>query len=246
MANLVALDNKRHLTTRVNPDKAELHGAGLHLVPVVLSEFTALALQYPIVLSKNEQSGQFVFSAMLGFESGENLFWQHEQWQGLYLPLQIRRQPFFVDSPAAQLGNNSNTAEYIVCMDIDSPTICESTQAQAGVALFDENGQDSEYLHQAKANLSELLSGEAQNQLLLDKLEALDLLQAMSLEITFADQTSRQLKGLYTVDQQKLANLTDQQHLNLYHAGLLPAIYTFISSQGQIHALIDLKNKRLA
>jgi hypothetical protein len=234
MANLVAVDNKNHLTTRVNPDKAELHGAELHLVPVVLSEFTALAMQYPIVLSKKEDSGEFVFATMLGFKPGENLFWQDGQWQGLYLPLQIRRQPFFIDKKA-------QSDQYIVCMDIDSPTIC----TQDGLALFDENGQDSEYFAQAKSCLSELISGESHNQLLLDKLLELDLLQAMSLEITFANQSSERLSGLYTIDEQKLANLTDQQLLSLYHAGLLPAIYTFISSQGQIHALIDLKNKRL-
>ncbi len=234
MANLVAVDNKNHLATRVNPNKAELHGAQLHLLPVVLSEFTALAMQYPIVLSKNEDTGQFVFSAMLGFELGENLFWRDGQWQGLYLPLQIRRQPFFVEAV--------DKTEHIVCMDIDSPAICP----QSGVALFDENGQDTEYFQQAKSCLGELLAGESQNRLLLDKLQTLGLLQPMSLEITFADQSTRRLSGLYTVDQQKLANLTDQQLLSLYHADLLSAIYTFVASQAQIHGLIDLKNKRLA
>ena len=74
MTKLVAVDNKNHLNTRVDLSKIEQHGADLQLVPVVLSEFINLAIQYPIVLTKNGNTGQFVISAMLGFESNENLF----------------------------------------------------------------------------------------------------------------------------------------------------------------------------
>ena len=82
MTNLVAVNNKSHLNTKVDLSKVEQHGADLQLVPVVLSEFINLAVQYPIVLTKNGNTGQFVFSVMLGFEPCENLFWQQEQWQG--------------------------------------------------------------------------------------------------------------------------------------------------------------------
>ena len=83
MAQLVAIDNKNHLNLKVDAAKAELHGEGLHLVPAVMSEFTSMAVQYPLVITKNADTGQFVVAAMLGFESGENLFWRDGQWQGL-------------------------------------------------------------------------------------------------------------------------------------------------------------------
>lgn len=124
MTNLVALDNKNHLTTRIDPDKAELHGTDLHLLPVVVSEFMQVALQYPIVITKNGDTGRFVFAAMLGFEAGENLFWQDGRWQGIYLPLQIRRQPFFVEARVGASSEvNSETSsegtsdDYIICID---------------------------------------------------------------------------------------------------------------------------------
>ena len=75
MAQLVAIDNKNHLNLTVDAAKAELHGAGLHLVPAVMSEFTNMAVHYPLVITKNADTGQFVVAAMLGFEAGENLFW---------------------------------------------------------------------------------------------------------------------------------------------------------------------------
>lgn len=259
MANLVAVDNQNHLTTRVNPDKSELHGAGLHLLPVVVSEFTQVGLQYPIVLTKKGDTGQFIFAAMLGFEAGENLFWQNETWQGVYLPLQIRRQPFFVEKRA---GSDTDTAgeegDYIICMDTSSPTICfdvgsgigadtdSDDASEKGLLLFDETGHDSEYFLQVKECLSQLLTGELDNQRLLDHLQEMDLLQSMTLDITFENQQTRKVTGLYTIDQQKLAKLTDEQVLTLHKSGLFAPIYTFIASQGQIHSLIDLKNKQLA
>lgn len=242
MANLVAVDNKNHLKIKIDPNKRELHGKDLHLIPVVLSEFSNLAIQYPLVLTKDAETGQFVFAAMLGFEAGENLFWQEEQWQGLYLPLQIRRQPFFVGNPDSSTQQRANEGDYIVCIDSDSSAIT----SKDGVALFDEKGLDTEYFQDVKSCLAELLIGVADNKLCIEHLQGLDLLQSMSLEITFVDQQSTRLNGLYTVDQDKMAKLTDEQILILHKAGVLPAIYTLITSLGQIHALIDLKNKRLA
>ncbi|WDE10230.1 SapC family protein [Thalassomonas haliotis] len=267
MANLVAVDNQSHLTTRVDPDKSELHGQGQHLLPVVMSEFTQVGLQYPIVLTKKGDTGQFIFAAMLGFEAGENLFWQNETWQGVYLPLQIRRQPFFVEKSVEKrvqknAGSDSDTGgedgDYIVCMDTSSPTICFDVSAgicadsdsgdssEKGLPLFDKTGRDSEYFLQVKECLSQLLTGELDNQKLLEHLQAMDLLQSMTLDITFENQQSRKITGLYTIDQQKLAKLTDEQVLTLHKSGLFAPIYTFIASQGQIHNLIDLKNKQLA
>ena len=75
MANLTAIDYHSHKHLRINPEAAELHGAELNMIPVVVDEFTNLAVQYPIVIAKNEETGQFSLSALLGFEQHENLYW---------------------------------------------------------------------------------------------------------------------------------------------------------------------------
>jgi len=234
MAQLVAIDNKNHLNLKVDVSKAELHGASLHLVPAVVSEFANMAVQYPLVLTKHEETGQLVCAAMLGFEAGENLFWQGEQWQGLYLPLQIRRQPFFV-------GNADKERDYVICIDSDSPTISQNV----GQPIFTENGEETEYFQQAKSCLAQLLQGELENKQLFELLEQMDLLQVMKMEITFSNKQSTTLNGLYTVDEEKLAALSSEQMTILHKAGFLPAIYALIISLGQMHHLIDLKNKML-
>ncbi|MFB0981216.1 MAG: SapC family protein [Alteromonadaceae bacterium] len=241
MTHLVAVDNKNHLNTKIDLSKIEQHGADLHLVPVVLSEFIHLAVQYPIVLTKHGETGQFVFSAMLGFEKNENLFWQEEQWQGLYVPLQVRRQPFFIEAIEHQNNSEHDNNELVVCVNMESPALSNNT----GEALFDINGQESTFFQEAKDLLAQLLTGEKENNLLLESLTLMGLIQPMSLDITFVDQSSTKLLGLYTIDQEKLTSLSKEQVLTLYQAGLLPSIYTMITSLGQVHALIDLKNKRL-
>lgn len=232
MTKLVAIDNKNHRNLKVDASKAELHGAQVHLIPAVLPEFTNLAAQYPLVLTKNGDTGQFVCVAMLGFEANENLFWQDGQWQAIYLPLQIQRQPFFVGDA---------DSEQVVCIDLDSPTLSSGE----GETLFADDGTESEYFRQAKERLAHLLHGESVNQSFIEKIIELELLQPLSLEITFVNQTTRRLNGLYTIDKSKLAALAGEQVLALHQSGYLEAIYTMITSLGQIYALIDKKNKRL-
>jgi hypothetical protein len=241
MANLVAVDNKSHRKLQIDTSRLALHGANLNMVPVVLSEFFSAAVQYPIVLTKNGDTGEFVCIALLGFEKGENLFWQNGQWQGLYLPLQIRRQPFFIGNADTSNQAATNKGDYLVCIDSQSPTIT----MEGGMALFDERGLDTEFFQETKACLAHILNGEEDNKRLIDNLQKMDLLQSMSLKITFVNQESTRLNGLYTVNQDKLAKLNNVQVLQLHKLDLLGAIHTLITSLGQVQALIDLKNQRL-
>lgn len=242
MANLVAVDNKIHRKVQIDIHKIALHGAELNMVPVVMSEFSNAAVQYPLAITKNGDTGEFVCIALLGFEAGENLFWHNDEWQGLYLPLQIRRQPFFIGNANSTNKAQADTVDQIVCIDSQSPAITYDS----GKALFDERGLDTDYFQQAKACLVQLLTGEADNISLIENLQNMNLLQSLSLKITFVNQTSTRINGLYTINKEALAKLTDEQVLQLHSLGLLAAIHTLINSLGQVQTLIDLKNQRLA
>ena len=80
---------------------------------------------------------------------------------------------------------------------------------------------------------------------LLQALLAANLIQPLSLEITFANQQSTRLNGLYTIDQQKLANLDPATLIKLHQAGWLAPIYTIIASAAQLYPLIARKNLQL-
>lgn len=254
MAKLVAIDHNTHKHIHIDPSKAELHGAELNLIPIVSAEFSNIAVQYPIVLTKNGETGEFVFTALLGFEANENLFWHQGQWQGIYLPLQVQRQPFFIGDALTTREEShthsapSHTSDYIVCIDLDSPTVITDSQpANADLkTLFTETGQDSEYFSQAKQRLAQLLQGERDNHQLLAILKQYDLLQPLSVEITFINEQSTRLNGLYTVNQEKLAALATEQIAELHQKNMLQPIYTMVTSLGQLYALIKRKNDVLS
>lgn len=239
MNNLVAIDNVTHRNVKINLDKAESHGSELHLVPAVLPEFVHLALHYPIVLTKNGETGQFSCTAMLGFSQGENLFWKNDKWQALYVPLQVRRQPFFLgidEKSTAELGDD----QYVVCLDSKSPSIGED-----GEAIFNDAGEETPFFQQAKARLGELLRGEQEMDKFIGTLLSLDLVESMSIDIKFVNEQSTRLNGLYTINQDKLAALTGEQLASLSEKNYLQAIYCMIISVGQLYALIELKNNQL-
>jgi hypothetical protein len=234
MAELVAIDKNAHFNLRIDASKAEQHGKNLHMIPALLSEFNALALQYPLVLTKHGDTGQFLTVALLGFQQGENLFWQNNGWQGIYLPLQIQRQPFFVGE-----DTQSSDQKLVLCIDPDSPTISD----KSGERLFNEDGTESAFFIQAKTLLGQILHDEASNEQFIQKLVALDLIQPLSLDIEFCDQSKQKLQGLYAIDQQKLTLLSAEQIGELHQQQWLPAIYAMILSLGHIMSLIDKKNQ---
>ncbi len=70
MSNLVQLTACEHQSLHLDPNKCGRHGSHLNMIPVVLSEFRKLITQYPIVLTKNGDTGAFTFVALLGFAEG--------------------------------------------------------------------------------------------------------------------------------------------------------------------------------
>ncbi len=235
MPTLVALDPNLHRHLRLNPELIPLSCRQVQMLPVVPAEFAQVASQTPIVLTKQGQTGQFVFVTLFGLSPGENLFWQQGRFNALYQPLQLRRQPFFIG------GDGADT---VLCLDLDHPAL-QASEQDAAEALFQPDGQESATVKSAKACLAALLQGEQQQQQLTRLLLQLDLIQPLSLEITFADQQQQRLNGLYTIDQQKLAALGAEAVLQLHQGGWLAAIYTQLASMAQLYPLIERKNASL-
>lgn len=229
MTSYVALNNQTHKHLKVDTHLIDAQGANEKMVPVVVSEFLKLAVQYPIAFTKSAETGAFICVALLGFE--ENLFWQNNHWQAIYVPLNIQRQPFFI-------GQENNTP--IICINPDSPVLNQNN----GEPLFNDAGSASEYLNQMQGLLAELIKGEAQTRQFIDALLEHKLITPMSLDISFANGTERKVQGLYTIDDTKLAALDKEALFSLHQRNYLQSIYTLVSSTSQIYSLIQKKNER--
>ncbi|MEH6730487.1 MAG: SapC family protein [Pseudoalteromonas sp.] len=238
MENLVALEQSAHQHINIDTQKAQSHAENINMVPVVMAELNQIAVQQPIVFAKNSETGEFTLNALLGFEQHENLFYQNSQWQGVYLPLQLQRQPFFVGDTHAQ------QTQYPVCINLNSPAVVNNrAQSQNNLEpIYTQSAEESSYFKQIKQCLGHLLQGEIDNKKLIDTLLQHDLLQPLSLEVTFQNSQKTKLNGLYTINQERLAQLNSDQITLLHQSALLPAIYTVITSLGQIYPLIERKN----
>ena len=234
MAHLVALDNHAHRQIGVHGERVEAAGAALNMVPVVLSEFGKLVVQYPIAFTKDKDTGRFACVALLGFHDGENLFVDDGRWDAIYVPLQVARQPFF-------LGKADEGEHFIVCIDTEHAGIADD-----GERIFDADGQETAYLEEAKGRLAELLNGEAPTRQFIDALVHRKLLVPMQLEITFGNGDATQVQGLYTIDETRLQQLDADAVATLHARGWLGPIYTMLASLGHVYAMIDRRNRRLA
>ena len=240
MSRLVLLERKHHQDLHVDTSKQHLHGADQTMMPVVLSEFQRCAIHFPIIFSKNVDTGAFVCTAVFGFEKGENLFWKEGAWDALYTPLNIQRQPFFLGN--RNQHKDSTADDFVIC--IDQQSACLNNEKK-GEAMFADSGESSAFLKQAQSTLGELLRGEAETKRFVEKMLELDLVKPLTLEITFKSGELQRVEGAYSVDDERLANLNDKQVLELHSAGYLGAIHTMFVSLGQLYPLIERKNTEI-
>ena len=146
MTTLTALDATAHKNLRVDMAKVEEIGADMHMIPVVMSEFLKLIVHYPILFTKNSDTGMFNCVCLMGLQEGENLFWQHAAFNAIYIPLNITRHPFFVGD------DETGKDQYVICLNKDS----DSLSATQGEPLFNQDGSATPILDEAKQKLAAL------------------------------------------------------------------------------------------
>ena len=227
---LVELSRSEHGGLRISSDLAEASASTQHLIPLVATEFRKAATQYPIVFAKHPETGRFNSYVLNGLGLNENLFWTGTELDVTYVPLNVRRQPFYVGT------------ENALCIDLDSPCV----DASGTKALVETDGSDSAYLKEILTILGDLMAGREVTEQFITALLSLDLLAPILLDIRLYDGTPLRLEGLYGIDEERLRQLEERDFLQLRKSGHLDLIYAVIMANGQIFRLIRLKNQRIA
>jgi hypothetical protein len=226
MSNVVLLDSQSHRKLRVHAKAGAHYGDNQRFVPVVVNEFHALAMHYPILFSKDADTGQFYCGAMLGFDSGENLFLEEHRASSAYRPLNLQRGPFV-------------TAGSDLAIDLDHPRVASSGDQE----LFTEAGEPSAYLQSVMGLMRELRPGLERTRIFIDTLMSLKLIEPMTIAARFDDGSSREFTGLYTIDRNQLKQLADPAVLDLFRRGYLQLIYLMLASRDHVSALAQRKNR---
>jgi hypothetical protein len=213
--------------------------AGLHLrpweeaernfVPLAASEFTAAAAYYPIMLTKNAQTGQFYAGAMLGLKPGENLFLDARGKLLGYRPLDLERQAFFISGEE-------------IAVDRAHPRLGEGE----GTPLFEVDGRPADPLRRIQRALAQLNGGMTETDLFLQAMLSAELVEPIEIALDFDDGERLILEELYTVSADRLKQLPDDQVLDLFRRGYLQLAYAQIASVKQIGSLARRRNDRLS
>jgi hypothetical protein len=235
---LVELSRSEHAGLRIRADRVEASAASQHLIPIVVSEFRKAATQYAIVFAKHPETGRFAPYVLTGLGVEENLFWSGTELDVAYVPLNVRRQPFYVGMSDAP----DTAATNVLCIDLDSPCLDDSGEK----GIVNPDGSDSAYLQEILSILGQLVAGKKATEHFVANVLSLDLLVPIVLDIALDDGTPLQLTGLYSLDEDKFRQLDQREIARLWSTGFIDLIYAVLLASGQIFKLIRLKNQRIA
>ena len=240
MPNIQLLNNVDHKNLRVITDRSAEYGDNQWFAPTFAHEFRNLQSHYPIVFTKNPETGQFQAVALLGFEVDENLYLTDEGWDAMYIPLSIVRQPFLI---GFQQNNEEGvtSVEPVISVNMDSPRISETQ----GEPVFLEHGGNSEYLEQINSLLKIVHEGHERNQDFVDMLLGMDLLESFVLDVELNDGSEHRMSGFYTINETSLRGLTGNDLVILNNNGYLEAVYMAIASLANISTLVEKKNRKM-
>ena len=237
MSNPQILSPTNHSDLKVITDFGSHVGDNIQFISTFPLEFRNIQSSYPIFFTKNSETGEFYPIALFGFETGENLFLNDSGWDASYIPMMIKRQPFMI----GYQGKTDDEKKPIVTVDLESPKISETV----GEPLFDENDRPSQFLQKIMSQLEALHKGFEHNNGFIETITKLDLIEPFSLEITLKNGSLNQLKGFYTINEDKLFELDGKILADLNVRGYLLPIYMAIASYSRIKPLIDKKNDLL-
>ena len=239
MPNHVLLSSVEHKDLKVIKDRGAAYGDNQWFALTFPKEFRTVQGYYPIFFHKDQHTGQFFPVALFGFQHQENLFLQHNNWQDLYIPLSVRRQPFLIGQQKVT-EDGVEQIHRVLHIDLEHPRVSQTE----GEALFLPYGGNSAYLDEMASLMETLHLGMDDARRFVEQLLAQQLLEPFTMEVKLDDGQPRQLVGFYTSHEEKLAALTAEQLAALQQQGYLQAIYMALASQTQVMKLLKLKNQQ--
>lgn len=240
MTRHVLLDNVTHKDLRVIRDYAKVPGYDVNVARVFPGEFIQLQTEYPLFFIRNKEEGGFEPVALLGFGDKENLFLDDNGWDAGYVPLSIERQPFLIGFQE-QVVDGVPTEAPVVHIDLDHPAVSDTE----GERVFLPHGGESPLLERISSVLMSIHRGHAAAKSLGEMLVGLELIESLTLGVELKDGSKESLKGLYTINEDKLQNLNGSALEALHRKGHLRDVYMMLASLPNVSRLIERKNRRL-
>lgn len=239
--NAVVLNNVEHKDLRIDTRHCARYGDNVNRALAFSTEFVELHKEYPILFHRDPEASDFQAHVILGFDRDENLFLGEDEWLGNYIPAILARGPFMIGLQQQETGGETRK-ELIIHIDMDDPRV----GADDGQAVFLPHGGDTPYLEKIMRTLQVIHQGAFLDKIFFASMESMDLLEPVSIEITLSNIEQVNFHNYYTINEQKLGQLDGASLEELNKKGVLGLAFFALSSLGNFHRLIALKNKKAA
>lgn len=229
------LDPKTHADLRIRAEAGDELGDGVSVALAVPAEFRRLACEFPLLFRRDGASSGWTALALLGFETGENLFLTGTRWDAVCRPLSLAVQPFLIGRAADGEGPAQ------VHIDMAHPRIAADGE---GIRVFDSDGAPSPFLEQAIEMLGELDDGYRASADFFAAIDRYDLLEPFSMDVTLDSGAAHRMVGYNIVNEEALAALEPGILAELNAAGHLAPLYFAVASLGNLGKLVRRKNRK--
>ncbi len=239
LAKHVMLNNVAHKDLRVIARHGAEFGDNLGTVLTFPTEYGDVQREYPIFFRKDPHTGAFQSIALLGFQPDENLFLDGNAWNASYIPGIVARGPFLIGFQNQQVDGEVRR-EPVIHVDLDHPRISTTE----GEPVFLPHGGNSRYLERIGTILQGIHQGLAVSQAMFEAFTAHQLIEPVNVEVKFNAEEQFNLRGLYTISEEKLRGLSGEALFQLNSAGFLQGAFLVIASLNNMKKLIDMKHRR--
>lgn len=228
----VPLDSQKHAALGLKKNFGLSFTKEINAVPINMIEMPQICHFYPIAFSPDENATPV---AILGLRDNENLFLDKKgEWrERAYIPAYVRRYPFiFSEIPG--------TDQLTLCLDMDDSVVNDKSEQK----FFDDEGKPSALSQNA---LEFCKSYHAAAQQTLEFSQALaksGLLVERAAEIDLGDGKKINFSGFRIIDEQKLAEMADEDFLAWRSKGWLPFLYAHLFSGAQWQRLTRLLQEK--
>jgi hypothetical protein len=229
MPNHALLNNVQHRDLRIITRSGADLGDNVMCALTFPGEFRSVQSCYPILFLESRDK-VIAPVALFGLREGQNLFLTKDGWDARYLPLMIERQPFFIG--VSDKGQ-------VIHVDLDSPRVSRTE----GVALFNEDGSNSDYLNRVSNALAAIHEGFAATPRFVDALIEHNLLEAFTLDIQYPDGNKARFGGFHTIHEDRLKKLDGAALGKLHERGFLEPLFMIVASLSKIRDLVDRASK---
>ena len=234
MSQYEVLSKDKHRQLRIKTGYGAALGDAVMYAMTYPMEFRDIQSCYPILFTKDPNTGGFFAAAVLGFEADQNLFLQDDGWDASYVPAMAQRQPFLIAT-----GGEGDDRTPVVSLDVDHPRVSQDE----GEALFDSQGGTTEFLERKIALLDKLHNGLQHGKGFVDALLEHELLEQITLDIAFDDGSKQTLQGFYCIAEERLYQLQGDVLESLNQAGYLQPVFMAVASLSRMRNVIERRNR---